>query len=253
VGRASFTVALPAAFGCVLAAGTRPRAGSRWRACTKTAAVVMLALLTSMLSPVAGLFLAVAAAALGVCGHRRQGLYIGLAAAVTLSVTLAIPGTGRQPIGIKDLAPPGHRDRAVLAGVPCQPGPPPVGGRGRRHHLAVLTVDRVGDGGHRLCCQQGTGHPQRVIDGLFGFEQRFGAFELPATITTVASGWAAPLFLAAASSSSAIKPSRRSKSQPSTRPRNWSPTAVRSSCSISSKSVSSSVTAAGDSAAMLDM
>jgi hypothetical protein len=119
-GRASFTVALPAAFGCVLAAGTRPRAGSRWRARAKTAAVVMLVLLTSMLSPVAGLFLAVAAAALVVCGHRRQGLYMGLAAAVPLSVTLAIPGTGRQPIGIKDLLLPLIAVAAVLAGVPRQ-------------------------------------------------------------------------------------------------------------------------------------
>jgi len=49
--------------------------------------------------PVAGLFFPVAAAALVVCGHRRQGLYMGLAAAVPLSVTLAIPGTGRQPNG----------------------------------------------------------------------------------------------------------------------------------------------------------
>jgi VIT1/CCC1 family predicted Fe2+/Mn2+ transporter len=52
-GRASFTVALPA-FGCVLAAGTRLRGGSRWRARAKTAGV-MVALLTSMLSPMAGL------------------------------------------------------------------------------------------------------------------------------------------------------------------------------------------------------
>jgi hypothetical protein len=34
----------------------------------------------------------------------------------------------------------------------------------------VLTVDRVDDAGHRLARQQGAGHPQRVIDGLFGFE-----------------------------------------------------------------------------------
>src|SRR5260370_18266429 len=119
-GGASFTVAVPAAFGCVLAAGTRPRAGSRWRARAKTAAVVMLALLTSMLSPVAGLFLGVAAAALVVCGHRRPGLYMGLAAAVLLSVTLAIPGTGRQPIGIQDLFLPLIAVAAVLAGVPRQ-------------------------------------------------------------------------------------------------------------------------------------
>lgn len=36
----------------------------------------------------AGLFFAVAAAALVVCGHKRQGLYIGLAAALALSVPL---------------------------------------------------------------------------------------------------------------------------------------------------------------------
>jgi hypothetical protein len=55
----------------------------------------------------------------------------------------------------------------------------PSAGAVRRHHLAVLTVDRVDDAGHRLACQQGAGHPQPVIDGLFGFEQRLGAFELP--------------------------------------------------------------------------
>ena len=109
---------LLAAFGCVLAAGTRPRADSRWRACAKTAAVVMLALLTSIVSPVAELFLGVAAAALVVCSHGRQGLYMGLAAAVSLSVTLAIPGTCRQPIGIQDVLLPLIAVAAVLVGVP---------------------------------------------------------------------------------------------------------------------------------------
>ena len=80
----------------------------------------MLALLTSMLSPVTGLFLAVAAAALAACGHRRRGLYMALAAAVLLSVALAIPSTGRQPIGIKDLLLPLIAVAAVLAGVPRQ-------------------------------------------------------------------------------------------------------------------------------------
>jgi hypothetical protein len=48
-----------------------------------------------------------------------------------------------------------------------------------RGERTVVTVDRVDDAGHRLACQQGAGHPQRVVDGLFGFEQRLGAFELP--------------------------------------------------------------------------
>src|SRR6266496_1805404 len=34
----------------------------------------------------------------------------------------------------------------------------------RCHHLAVLTVVRVDDAGHRLACRQGAGHPQRVIE-----------------------------------------------------------------------------------------
>jgi hypothetical protein len=55
----------------------------------------------------------------------------------------------------------------------------PSAGTVRRHDLAVLTVDRVDDAGHRFACQQGAGHRQRVIDDLFGFEQRLGAFELP--------------------------------------------------------------------------
>jgi hypothetical protein len=46
----------------------------------------------------------------------------------------------------------------------------PSAGAVRRHYLAVLTVDGGDDAGHRLACQQAAGHPQRVIDGLFGFE-----------------------------------------------------------------------------------
>jgi hypothetical protein len=40
----------------------------------------------------------------------------------------------------------------------------------RRCVPTVLTVDRVDHAGYRLACQQGADHPQRVIDGLFGFE-----------------------------------------------------------------------------------
>src|SRR3982074_1133696 len=55
----------------------------------------------------------------------------------------------------------------------CIGGTPPTGGAAgiglatnagavRRPHLAVLTVDRGDDAGHRLACQQAAGHPQRV-------------------------------------------------------------------------------------------
>jgi hypothetical protein len=43
----------------------------------------------------------------------------------------------------------------------------------------VLAADRVDDAGHRLARQQGAGDPKPVSDGLFGFEQRLCAFELP--------------------------------------------------------------------------
>jgi hypothetical protein len=61
-----------------------------------------------------------------------------------------------------------------------KPGPPPVdAGAVRRHHVAVLTVDRGDNAGFALPASGAAGHPQRFIGGLFGFGQRLGAFELP--------------------------------------------------------------------------
>jgi len=56
-----------------------------------------------------------------------------------------------------------------IGGTPHTGGAAGIGlatnaGAVRRHHLAVLTVDRGDDAGHRLACQQAAGHPQRVID-----------------------------------------------------------------------------------------
>lgn len=111
-GRASFAIALPSAVGCVLAA-TSPDPG--W-----LPAVAILALLTSALSPVAGLFLGMTALAMMICGARRRGLCMGLAAAVPLFAVLAIPGTGRQPAGAASMLPPLLAAAAVLALVPSR-------------------------------------------------------------------------------------------------------------------------------------
>jgi len=96
-GRAAFVLGLAAALGCVVVAdGSWPRGWLRW------AAVAGLAGLTSMLSPVAGLFLGVPAAAFLITGRRRAGLVIGLAAALPLSLAMLLSDGGVQPISMKN-------------------------------------------------------------------------------------------------------------------------------------------------------
>ena len=72
---------------------------------------------------------------------------------------------GSLPVGVaagktRDAWRAGGGDRC--AGRSGSPGLAP-GGAVRRHHFAVLTVDRVDDAGHRLAYQQAAGHPQWVI------------------------------------------------------------------------------------------
>ena len=109
----------------------------------------MLALQTSMLSPVAGLFLAVAAAALVVCGRRLQGPYMGLAAAVlggvprqwrVIRASAAIYAVGTLAAWLLPTAVGANADRLgellagpVLIGLAgpagsCPPGRPQPGG-----------------------------------------------------------------------------------------------------------------------------
>jgi hypothetical protein len=96
-GRATFALGLAAGLGCVTAADAGPRLGwGRWPA------VAGLALATSLLSPVAGLFLWVPAAAFLLTGRRADGLVIGLAAALPLGAMSGLSDGGVQPIGPGD-------------------------------------------------------------------------------------------------------------------------------------------------------
>ena len=123
-GRAAFTLGLAAALGCVAVAGAgRPRRGLR------LAAAGGLAALSSLLSPVTGLFLGVPAAAyllappgdrrasgrwwpdsgagswkLAAC-RRAEGVVIGLGAAVPLAVTAAFSDGGVQPVDARNGVP----------------------------------------------------------------------------------------------------------------------------------------------------
>ncbi len=76
--------------------------------------------------------------------------------------------------------------------------------------------------------------------------------ELPTATSTVSPGWASWMPAAAAMSSSGMRPSRRTNPQRSSRSRNCSLAAPRSSRSTSSKVASISATAPGDSESMLD-
>jgi hypothetical protein len=96
-GRATFVLGLAAALGCLVFADSDwPRGWLRW------AAVAGLAALTSMLSPVAGLFLGVPAAAFLIIGRWRAGLVIGVAAGLPLGLAVLLSDGGAQPISMKN-------------------------------------------------------------------------------------------------------------------------------------------------------
>ena len=96
-GRATFSVGLATAIGCVVVADAGARLGwGRWPAMAGLAAA------TSLLSPVAGLFLFVAAGALLLTGRRAEGLVMGLAAAAPLGAMTVLSDGGVQPIGPGD-------------------------------------------------------------------------------------------------------------------------------------------------------
>ena len=114
-GRATFTLGLTAALGCiVVASGSWPRGRVR------LPAAAGLAVLCCMLSPVAGLFLGVPAAAFLLAGRRREGLVIGAAAGLPLAAMAALPGGGVQPIGIRNALPLLLAAAGVLILVPRQ-------------------------------------------------------------------------------------------------------------------------------------
>jgi hypothetical protein len=100
-GRAAFTLGLAAAAGCaVVADGRRPPDRAR------LLAAAGLALLSCLLSPVAGLFLGVAAAAFACTGRWRDSLAVGSGAGLPLGVMAAFSDGGVQPIGVQSWLPP---------------------------------------------------------------------------------------------------------------------------------------------------
>jgi hypothetical protein len=140
-GRSAFTLGVAAALGCIAAAGSS-RAASAGLApagrgqvdavgpapavnavhrpgWTRLLAAAALALLTSSLSPVAGLFLGVAAAVFLLTGRRTEGLIIGAAAALPIALMAAsFRDAGVQPIGVQNALPALLSAAGVLILVP---------------------------------------------------------------------------------------------------------------------------------------
>jgi hypothetical protein len=112
-GRATFLLGVTVALACLTAAD-RPRAPGwiRW------AAVAGLAALTTLFSPVAGLFLGVAAAAVLMTGRRRAGLVIAIAAGLPLGTAALLSDGGIQPIGLQNGLPSLLAAAGVLVLVP---------------------------------------------------------------------------------------------------------------------------------------
>jgi len=113
-GRAAFTLGLAAAAGCVVVAGGRPRG------CARLLAAAGLALLSCLLSPVAGLFLGVVAAAFACTGRWREGLAVGMGAGLPLGVMAVFSDGGVQPIGVQSWLPPLLAAAAVVLLVPSR-------------------------------------------------------------------------------------------------------------------------------------
>jgi hypothetical protein len=85
-GRVPFLLALPFGLGALVAVDR------------SLAAAALLAALASLASPVAGLFLGIAAAAIWLAGQRGRGLALGLGAAIPILVlNLAFPTGGVEP------------------------------------------------------------------------------------------------------------------------------------------------------------
>ena len=86
-GRVAFLLAIPFGIGAVLAADSR-----------RTASAVTLAALSGLASPVAGLFVGLAGAALWLAGERREGTALALGALVPIvALNLAFPVGGVEP------------------------------------------------------------------------------------------------------------------------------------------------------------
>jgi hypothetical protein len=110
-GRATFIAGLTAALGCAVVADRGP--GGR-----RMLAAAALAAATCVLSPVAGLFLGVLAAAFLLTGRRTQGLVVGVAAALPLGLMALLSDGGVQPIGRQNAVPSLLAAAGVLLLVP---------------------------------------------------------------------------------------------------------------------------------------
>jgi hypothetical protein len=112
-GRAAFTLGITAGVGCVAVAG-----GSRPAGQARLLAAAGLAVVTCLISPVAALFLGVAAVAFGFTGRWREGLVVGMAAGLPLGIMVVFSDGGVQPIGVQNWLPPLLAVAGVLVLVP---------------------------------------------------------------------------------------------------------------------------------------
>ncbi|HEV2452363.1 MAG TPA: hypothetical protein VGS62_10620 [Streptosporangiaceae bacterium] len=111
-GRSAFTLGVAAGLGCLAALALR-------QAWVRLLAVGLLAPLTSAFSPVAGLFLGIAAAVLLLTGRRIDGLVIGVGAALPIALMTALfRDGGVQPIGYQNAVPAVLSAAGVLVFVP---------------------------------------------------------------------------------------------------------------------------------------
>ena len=112
-GRAPFTLGLAAGLGCVAAADL-----SRPRSLGRLVAAAALALLTSLLSPVAALFLCVVAAAFAVAGRWAEAVAVAAPAILPLGAMAAFSDGGTQPFLMQNWLPPLIAAAGVLLLVP---------------------------------------------------------------------------------------------------------------------------------------
>ena len=114
-GRAAFTLGVAAALGSVLVADiTRPRTRGR------LLAAAALALLCCLLSPVAGLFLGMAAAALAVSRHWAQAAVVAVAAGLPFAAIALFSDGGVQPLDVQSWLPSLLAAAGVLLLVPSR-------------------------------------------------------------------------------------------------------------------------------------
>jgi hypothetical protein len=112
-GRAAFTLGLAAALGCVVVADVSlPRTRCR------LLGAASLALLCCLLSPVAALFLGVAASAFALARHWTQAAVVIVAASLPLAAMALVSDGGYQPFILQNWLPPLLAVAGVLVVIP---------------------------------------------------------------------------------------------------------------------------------------